>query len=315
MLTEQFKSELNNRNNPCYVITKDLNIVYVNPAAVAFTPKAKPETMFLHVLCGRTAPCKDCPLNGTVDTSVIAVSKDALCSFANVKFTVASCDSSLIVSSWNEGKGDPVRNIAQINLDKALDNLNGLREAYDNVLEVFYQTGRDKPAVIMNHYRERDYHNLRIEVHGLKGTAYVIGAEHLGDFAKKLEFACKDIEADEDAGKVAAAKQCIDDELNDLIAEYVELLMKLSDIFGPYTNDNEISVPETPVNEDANNHLARALEFLECFDIEESQNHLKLAAELLEDEASKAYMNLIMSSLNDFNYDEATDKLRNWINP
>lgn len=314
MLTEEFKSYLNGLDNPCYVITKDFTIKYVNPAAVAFTPKGIPGAEFLRVLCGRNVPCTECPLNSEINDSKINVAEDSLCAFAKVTFTKCPCDDDYIVSSWNEQHSDPIRDIPEINLDKALENLNGLREAYDNVLEVFYQTGAEKPEVILDLYNRRDYHNLRIEVHGLKGTAYVIGAMHLGDFAKKLEFACRDIEDNADPGTVAASKQCIDDELNDLIAEYVDLLGKLSNVFGPYETANEVlEIPAPPTDDEIANHLNKALGLLESFELEDAQNHLELAEEKMSDDLSKNYLNEVLRLLGDFNYDEAAETLRKWI--
>lgn len=315
MLTEEFKSTLNNYEYPCYVISKDNIIKYMNPAAVSFTPKGTPGADFLKTLCGRMKPCDDCPLLKEITSDRTTVSADSLCSFANVTFSLADNDDSLILSTWNQKNADPLTMIKEINLQKALDSLGGMREAYDNVLAVYYQEGAKKPQVILSHYDNRDYYNLRIEVHGLKGTSYVIGAEHLGDFAKKLEFACRDIEANEDKEKVLAAKQTIDDEINDLIVEYKDLLSKLSVIFGPYSEESgEEELPDIPTDEEACNHLRKSIELMESFELEDAQNHLELAIEKMDNEAQKNYINSVLRLLADFNYDDAAAKLKAWFN-
>lgn len=314
MLLNELKTKIDLEQSAAYILSADFTIIHINPAAALFTPNAVPGSLFLRVLCGRGNLCKDCPLCN-ISEGKISVPKDALCSFANVTFEyVDITDGYVIVSRWNENIDIPA-SIPEINLDKAIENVGGSRETYDSILEVYYNEGVKKPDIIKAHYDNLDYHNLRIEVHGLKSTSYVIGADHLGDFAKKLEFACRDIEANENEEAVQTAKTTIDNELGQLLEEYTSLVGKLSPIYKDTEGQSEDNgIPTIPEDEEIVSHLNKAIDLLDGFELEEAQNHLEIAKEQLTDDSACKYIDSILKLLNDFNYDEAGEKLKAWIN-
>lgn len=309
MISEETKEKLKYDPAACYIIDENNELLYANEPGTAFCSGAVKGANFIKVLCGKSEPCYDCPLRKRLATEPTYVSNNNLCSFAYVNFS--KLQDGLILSRWNEAP-DALSCMPEINLEKALEGMDGSREIFDSIAEVYFTEGLTKPDLIMKYYNEKDYYNLRIEVHGLKGTSYVIGAEHLGDFAKKLEFACRDIEANEDEVKVKTAKDMIDNELNDLMMEYKMLLTKLGAIYYP---DKEVVFGEktdSAVEFDANKYegmkelLLAVKEDIENYDLDESEKKLNDAIKMFDDSAAGEFLQTLLKYQKDFKYDEAS---------
>ncbi|MDR3200111.1 MAG: HAMP domain-containing protein [Spirochaetales bacterium] len=87
------------------------------------------------------------------------------------------------------------RGIKELNVDKGLLLIGGAEEQYADLLrisaKVFAEGTRKMRALVGN-----DIPGFAIEAHGMKGALYNIGADDLGDRAKKLEFAAKGNDAE-----------------------------------------------------------------------------------------------------------------------
>ncbi|MDR1142633.1 MAG: hypothetical protein LBK77_00250, partial [Spirochaetaceae bacterium] len=88
------------------------------------------------------------------------------------------------------------RSIEGLDADKGLFHAGGDAEQYGNLLRISARSFEGKMKKMHSLYTE-DLPTFAIEVHGIKGALYAIGAAGLGDEAKTLEFAAKAGEADQ----------------------------------------------------------------------------------------------------------------------
>jgi HPt (histidine-containing phosphotransfer) domain-containing protein len=98
------------------------------------------------------------------------------------------------------------RAIEGLDVDKGLFHAGGSAEQYGNLLRISARSFEGKIEKMRSLYRE-DLPAFAIEVHGIKGALYAIGAAALGDEAKALEFAAKEGAG----GETAAASRCVRD--------------------------------------------------------------------------------------------------------
>jgi HPt (histidine-containing phosphotransfer) domain-containing protein len=92
------------------------------------------------------------------------------------------------------------RTVAGLNVDRGLLLIGGDEEQFEELLRISAKVFSEGIQKMRRQHRE-DIPGFAIEVHGMKGALYNIGAEDLGDLAKKLELAAK---AGEDAYCVEA---------------------------------------------------------------------------------------------------------------
>lgn len=83
-----------------------------------------------------------------------------------------------------------ISEIAEIDVAKGIENC-GDEESYLSILEVFHEMAQQKIGEIRRYYEKGDIENYTIQVHALKSSARIIGAEGLSEMAKSLEFAGK----------------------------------------------------------------------------------------------------------------------------
>ena len=105
--------------------------------------------------------------------------------------------------------------------------LSSSREVYFDVCKLFYQSEEEKSALIKKYYEEKDFDNLRIQIHALKSSAKLIGANPLSSSALELEIACKD----NDVNK-------IQNKIDDLLSDYHSISLDIKKIFNK-DNDGE----------------------------------------------------------------------------
>lgn len=317
MISELTKEKLKSDKAACYIIDKNYSIQFANDSGTDFCHNASEGKNFLRTLCGKNDPCINCPLKNKIEAEPVYVDEDALCSFAYVNFS--SIDGGYILSKWNEAQ-DSIASIPEINLAKALEGMDGSREIFDSIAEVYYSEGLNKPKIIMDHYNARDYYNLRIEVHGLKGTSYVIGADHLGDFAKKLEFACRDIEADEDEQKIKIAKATIDSELEDLLTEYKLLLTKLGAVYHPgeevrFESSDSTSEENIDLSSDSEaiEYLTDLKKRLDDYDLDDVEDMIEEYLSNNEQSNISEVLKKTLKLIKEFNYSEASAYLESYL--
>ena len=86
-----------------------------------------------------------------------------------------------------------IKNLSQsgdFDVDKGLRYCADDKEFYVEVVERYiYENSLDK---IDRLFKDKDWENYRILVHALKATSYTIGADHMGDKAKEMEYFVKE---------------------------------------------------------------------------------------------------------------------------
>ncbi len=73
-----------------------------------------------------------------------------------------------------------------------ITNCAGSEEIYVDVLQTFYETGKEKIALLSKLFDKKDWANYQIEAHGVKSASANIGANKLSELAKGQEFAVKE---------------------------------------------------------------------------------------------------------------------------
>ena len=130
--------------------------------------------------------------------------------------------------------------IGDLNVEKGLLYCGG-RDRYLSILKAYRQEGEDHISRIEQLYKENDWKNYTIEVHGVKSSMLSIGAEHLSELAAKLEKAGK-------AGNV----DHIRNSHGEMIDEYRRLIKELQEISLLQENENTGETEENlPVLEDS----------------------------------------------------------------
>ncbi|WP_050008055.1 cache domain-containing protein [Butyrivibrio sp. WCE2006] len=84
-----------------------------------------------------------------------------------------------------------LKKLSYLDVDSAV-SLSGSIDAYITVLQMFIRTAEIKKNRIKELYEKKDIKNYIIELHALKSSAKLIGAEELSSLAKDLEFAGKE---------------------------------------------------------------------------------------------------------------------------
>lgn len=83
-------------------------------------------------------------------------------------------------------------NLGHIDMEKGIVNCGGDKEAYLEVLKIYYDSGDNRIEDFLRFLNENDYKNYVIAVHGLKSSSASIGAYEFSEVAKAHEFAGKE---------------------------------------------------------------------------------------------------------------------------
>ncbi len=105
----------------------------------------------------------------------------------------------------------------QIQIRKGIECCGDSANLYQNVLTVFIKEGRNKLPLIKKLYKEENWKDYIVAVHGLKSSAASIGAIDLSAHAKEMEIAGKE----ENIG-------LIHEKTDALLDEYLVLLQMLT---------------------------------------------------------------------------------------
>ena len=79
-----------------------------------------------------------------------------------------------------------------IDMEKGIVNCGGDKEAYMEVLKIYYESGENRISDFQRYLDAQDYKNYVIAVHGLKSSSASIGAYEFSELAKSHEFAGKE---------------------------------------------------------------------------------------------------------------------------
>lgn len=295
-----------NNKQALFEIDKSKNIIRFNTSAKKFVPKADIGLNLPKLICGLKSFCGSCPLTAESDNS--RADENALCAFAEHEVLSFSYkNSEHIISVWNFTKDSPKGIIPGIDFKTVMINYGHTIDAFTDVLTVYCNVGKEKNDLIRKYYSDKDYTNLRIEIHGLKGTSYSVGAGKLGDHAKKLEFVCRDIEA----GKTDKIQE-LDDDLENLLGEYVKLIEDIK----PYINSSEDSASEVndtgaevseeskTVSDEIRNLKETIIDRLHCFEMDEVTELLKELANAVKGTPCAVTVKKATQAFEQFDYDK-----------
>ena len=106
---------------------------------------------------------------------------------------------------------------SQIVIGRGMENCNNSGELYQGIIAVFIEEGRKRLPLIKQLYKDANWKDYIVAVHGLKSSANTIGALELAERAKEMEFAGKEKKID-----------LIHEKTDALLNEYLILLQKLT---------------------------------------------------------------------------------------
>ena len=325
--------KLDNDKAACYVLSAEtFEILYMNKSAVAYSPMISEGGVFFRSMCGRRTRCENCPMRSELTANPVSVGENELCSFANVRFYSVNTDNGkVIVSMWKEPTGDILEDSGLFDVDAAVKALGNSREAFDNILNVYFEEGPGKLRLISEHIKNGIIPALRIDVHGLKSTSYVIGANALGDLAKQLEFACRDVQEgknDDNPGKFIA------DNINILVDDYKKVICTIAQYFSlpepsfefeappeiprpERENDNsqtaDKEIPSGEISDTLRSLLEKSLECLTEYELDPLIEYLNKAQDLAPDAELKELIKRVIKHIDEFDYSGAEEILKNLL--
>lgn len=280
--------------SPAYLVrVKDTSILSVNDAGTQFAPNACVGSNFGLTVCGLSRSCINC--------------SRSLCSFIQHKTFEFSLDGDPVyLSLWAGGEADNgIVFLDEIDISKGLINFAENIDSYVNVLMVYRNVGCEKLDLIRSLYEEKDYENFRIEVHGIKGTSYVIGADRLGDSFKEMEYASRDYLESLDESSLSI----ISENLDKYLSSYAVLVDKLSLLADSMTDKNSIEILEDEFDQ----LVTEAISNLGSYELEEAEEILlKLEQASLPDDR-RMVLAKALSEYRNFDYDKCSyylDKLQ-----
>ena len=91
-----------------------------------------------------------------------------------------------------ERSSDSVEGYSYIDTEKGIVNCGADKEAYMEVLKIYYESGENRISDFQRYLDIQDYKNYVIAVHGLKSSSASIGAYEFSELAKAHEFAGKE---------------------------------------------------------------------------------------------------------------------------
>lgn len=285
-------------------------IIKFNDKAEEFVPGIREGDNLLTRVCGLPKRCEGCPFTARSDDSsdLRSAGSDLPCSFARVIIADESeRGHDVDMSVWDMPDSPPsLLFIRDIDSALALKSFGGDISSYKDILRVYRDVGDEKLALIKKLYDERDYHNLRIEVHGLKGTSYVIGAMQLGDLAKSLEYACRDIEEAASGDAPGDKAAFIDDNIELLLSKYSEILSSIA----PFTSSDRQTACIERSDDELLALVDQCIASLEIYEFEEAEQHISELNETKLDNERLLILGKAMRELKSFAYEKTVYYLK-----
>lgn len=190
-----------------------------------------------------------------------------------------------------------------INAAEGLRSVNNIITAYQETLKMFVKNSSAKKSKICELLDQKDMKNYAIEVHSLKGSARMIGADNLSEIAYRHEMAGKE-------NKPQLAK----DQLEEMLTEWERVIDTLS-VYLIQSKLEQEEPEKTVHNKKAIEEADRIARVTDIKEAVEDYNHVlakKLIENLIEfelpDEIEKM-MKKAYRDLEEFNYAEAMQTL------
>ncbi len=189
---------------------------------------------------------------------------------------------------------------AGINTAAALGYCRNDREFYIQLLRKFVSDADYKAGEINKYFGKGDYENYRIQVHALKSSAKMMGADELSNSAKDMETAAKD----KDIDYILANH-------NALMEMYADAVKVIGEATGDAQSEEDDTAAEgTEITQEE--LLSYLDELHSCFDTYEADKAQNLIEELSKTVYSgksvKALLRAVKQDVEDFEYEAAAEK-------
>jgi len=112
--------------------------------------------------------------------------------------------------------------------EEGLGYCGGMETVYSSVLKVYAQTYVEVIKKIVSYHQEKNYKDLAIQVHGVKGSSKNIGADELSEMARGLELASK-----------AEDAEFIDSHMEEFLVNYRECVNRIYKAFQKEMEDDD----------------------------------------------------------------------------
>ncbi|MDR0952416.1 MAG: response regulator [Oscillospiraceae bacterium] len=185
----------------------------------------------------------------------------------------------------------------------ALARLGGAEETYLSLLKIFSSGVRQKISILAQAVRESDWEAFRIEAHAQKSALLNIGAAFLSEEARKLEFAAID-------KRYSEIRAGVDLFLQELSSLGLNIAEGLGESEPKETERPPASSPERT----AAPSIAKAvIELITVLEHAKAIDKTKLLRALSFSEKADELIDCVLSSIENYDYDAATDSLEQFI--
>lgn len=197
--------------------------------------------------------------------------------------------------------------IPGIDTARGVFNMGGSADAYNHILNVFIEDGRDKLVYLEKYAEEGNIKAYTIEAHSLKSVAASIGALGLSELAKQHEAAARN-------GDMSFIKQ----HYGELIGQYTAVLCDVdkylvSNNLVKYDaaiddEDNERSVQPISTQK-KHNSVVEIIRLIERFDSDAAIDGINTLLRYRLDKGDRSALKKAVSQLNDYMFDDAIQTL------
>ena len=188
---------------------------------------------------------------------------------------------------------------AGINTAAALGYCRNDREFYVQLLRKFVSDADYKAGEINKYFGKGDYENYRIQVHALKSSAKMMGADQLSNSAKDMETAAKDKNID-----YILANH------NALMEMYANAANTIGEAIGAVQSEDEADPEGTEITQEE--FLSYLDELRACFDTYEADKAQNLISELSKTvyggKSVRSLLQEIKRDVDDFEYETAAER-------
>lgn len=182
-------------------------------------------------------------------------------------------------------------------VDQGISNC-GSVDGYKEVLSIYLSSLDSKIDEIERLYNEKDYDNYTIQVHSLKSTSRVIGADHIADKAYELEMAGDERNID----VISNETQGLLEDLHELLNRLNEVLLGEADNIGKDGND-ELPLIDEAMLQDAYGAIS---DFAVSMDYENSLFVLDELKKYRVPDSQREKLSAINAAVDNLDWDEVT---------
>lgn len=189
-----------------------------------------------------------------------------------------------------------------INVEEALEYCRSDKDFYIKLLQKYVADFHNRTNELNGLLEKEDYAGYRIQVHSLKSSSKMMGAEELSEFAKEMEAASKENNGD-----------FIKENHEKLMKQYADTVKLMREAIGAEDNSEENAEEEPAGTEISSEELIGYLEELKrCFETYEADKSQTLISELSKTVYNGKSVKKMLTDINrdveEFEYESASEK-------